>query len=152
MGYSALFAFLHHAAAFTVFAALALEWVLIRNELTLASARSIMRADLVYGIAAGVVLVVGFLRVTFFEKGSEYYYHSAPFIAKLTLFLLIGLVSIYPTIVFLKWGKPLKEGRLPDVPKAQLRALRIILHLEQVGIFIILLAAALMARGIGYFG
>jgi putative membrane protein len=152
MGYSALFAFLHHAAAFTLFAALAVEWVLIRNELTQASARSIMRADLIYGVAAGVVLVVGFLRVYFFEKGSEYYFHSAPFITKLTVFLLIGLISIYPTVVFLKWGKPLKEGRLPEVPPAQLRTLRLILHLEQGGIVIMLLAAALMARGIGFFG
>jgi len=152
MGYSALFAFLHHAAAFTLFAALAVEWVLIRNELTQASARSIMRADLIYGVAAGVVLVVGFLRVYFFEKGSEYYCHSAPFITKLTVFLLIGLISIYPTVVFLKWGKPLKEGRLPEVPPAQLRTLRLILHLEQGGIVIMLLAAALMARGIGFFG
>jgi putative membrane protein len=152
MGYSALFAFLHHTAAFMVFAALAVEWVLIRNELTLASARSIARADIVYGVAAGTVLIVGFLRVHFFEKGSEYYYHSAPFITKLTLFLLIGLVSIYPTIVFLKWGKPLKEGRLPQVPPEQLRKLRVILHLEQVGIVMMLLAAALMARGIGFFG
>jgi putative membrane protein len=152
MGYSALFAFLHHAAAFIVFAALAVEWVLIRNELTLASAKSIARADLVYGVAAGVVLTVGFLRVYFFEKGSEYYYHSAPFITKLTLFLLIGLISIYPTIVFLKWGKPLRAGQLPVVPPGQLRTLRVILHLEQVGIVCMLLAAALMARGIGFFG
>jgi putative membrane protein len=152
MGYSALFAFLHHTAAFTVFAALAVEWVLIRNELTLASAKSIARADFVYGFAAGVVLVVGLLRVYFFEKGSEYYYHSAPFITKLTLFLLIGLVSIYPTVVFLKWRKPLLEGRLPEVAPGQLRTLRVILHLEQVGIVMMLLAAALMARGIGFFG
>jgi putative membrane protein len=152
MGYSAFFAFLHHTAAFILFAALAVEWVLIRGELTMVSARNILRADMVYGIAAGVIIIVGFLRVYYFEKGSEYYYHSAPFIAKMSLFVLVGLISIYPTLAFLKWRKPLQQGQLPDLQPAQRRVLRTILHLELGGIVAILLAAALMARGIGFLG
>ena len=78
----ALFAFLHHVAAFTLVAALAVEFVLIREEITLPAARRLLLADLVYGAAAGSVLAVGLLRVFFFEKGPYYYLHSAPFIAK----------------------------------------------------------------------
>ena len=64
-----LFAFLHHLCAFTPVSALAIEFTLIRQELTLASARRLQVTDLVLGIAAGALLVIGLLRVFFFGKG-----------------------------------------------------------------------------------
>ena len=70
----------------------------------------------------------------------------------MSLFVLVGLISIYPTLAFLKWRKPLQQGQLPDLQPAQRRVLRTILHLELGGIVAILLAAALMARGIGFLG
>lgn len=97
---SAVFAFLHHVAAFALVAALAIEFVLIRSELTVRNARTILLTDAAIGAAAGVILGVGFLRVFFFEKGAAYYFHSVPFIAKLSLFAIIGLLSIYPTRQF----------------------------------------------------
>jgi putative membrane protein len=145
----ALAAFLHHAAAFGLIAALTLELALLRMPLTVASARRIQRADLAYGIAAGIVLAVGFFRVFYFEKGSAYYFHSAPFIAKVTLFAIVGLASIYPTIEFLSWGKALKQGRVPDVVERKMAAMRSVIHWEMVGLLLILLCAALMAKGVG---
>ena len=148
---STLFAFLHHVAAFVVFGTLFAELVLLGGDLTLHSARRIQIFDMIFGIAAGVVLVIGFLRVFYFEKGAAYYFHSVPFIAKMTLFVIVGLLSIYPTIVFLSWRNPLKQGQLPALEPAMRRRVRMIIHAELTGIVLILLAAALMARGIGYF-
>jgi putative membrane protein len=145
----ALFAFLHHLAAFSLFAALVVELVSIREPLTVATARRLLAADLVYGIAAGVVLVVGFSRVFHFEKGATYYFHSWTFIAKLTLFVIVGLVSIIPTREFLSWRTTVKSGRAPDVSAARLRRLGTLIHLELAGIVLILLMAALMAKGVG---
>lgn len=149
---SAFFAFLHHLAAFTLVAALAVEFVLLRGELTFERARGIRAADLVFGIAAGVVLVVGLLRVFYFEKGAAYYFHSVPFLAKLSLFVIVGLASIYPTVVFLSWAKPMKRGAVPQVPPATLRALRRVVHCELAGIVVLVLCAALMARGVWQLG
>ena len=146
---SALFAFLHHVAAFALVAAVAVEFVLLRGELTVERARQIRFADLVLGIAAGLVLVVGMLRVRFFEKGADYYLHSIPFIAKVSLFVMVALLSIYPTLQFLSWKAAVAQGRAPAVPAAKLRRIRTLLHLELVGVIGIILCAALMARGIG---
>jgi len=146
------FAFLHHVAAFTLVAALVVEFVLIRDELTVARARKIQLADMTFGIAAGVVLVVGFLRVFYFEKGSSYYFHSIPFIAKISLFAIVGLLSIYPTVEFLSWGKSVKHGRVPVVTASKIRTIRSIIHYELVGVVFLLLCAALMAKGVGYRG
>ncbi len=146
------FAFLHHLAAFTLVAALVVEFVLIRDELTVVRARKIQRTDMVFGIAAGAVLVVGFLRVFYFEKGSSYYFHSIPFLAKISLFVIVGLLSIYPTVEFLSWGKVVKRGQVPVVSDSKIRTLRSILHYELVGVVLLLLCAALMAKGVGYRG
>jgi putative membrane protein len=103
------FAFLHHVAAFTLFSALVVEFILMKDELTLSSARKIRLADMAYGIAAGSVVVIGLLRVFYFKKGAGYYMHSVPFFIKMAAFILVGVLSILPTIEFLSWSKVLKN-------------------------------------------
>src|SRR3984893_1765764 len=106
-----LFAFLHHLCAFTLVAAVAIEFTLIRQELTLASARRLQVTDIVLGMAAGALLVIGLLRVFFFEKGAAYYWHSHAFLAKFALFIIIGLLSIVPTLEFLSWRDAIAAGQ-----------------------------------------
>ena len=149
---TSLFAFLHHLAAFALVSALVVERVLTRDELTLSSARNVLLADLIFGIAAGVIVVVGALRVLYFEKGADYYLHSVPFIAKMALFVIVALLSIYPTREFLSWRKSLREGVLPVVPEARLQTIRTVLRLELGAVVLIILCAALMARGVGRLG
>ena len=149
---SSLFAFLHHLAAFALVGALAVEWVLIRGELDARSGLRILIADAIYGASAGTVVVVGLLRVFFFEKGAAYYFHSIPFLLKLTLVVIAGLISIYPTIEFLSWRKSLNQGRAPVIEERTRRRLRQIIHAELAIVVAILLCAALMARSVGYFG
>jgi putative membrane protein len=144
---STLFAFLHHLAAFTLVAALAVEFTLIRQELTLWSARRLQVTDMVLGIAAGFLLIVGLCRVFFFEKGSDYYFHSHAFLAKFSIFIVIGLLSVIPTVEFLSWNKPLRDGQVPKVSAKQLRLVTSVIHGELLAIALILLCAAIMARG-----
>lgn len=147
---TALFAFLHHLAAFALVAALAVELALLRGELSAARARQVLAADRAYGIAAGLVLIIGFARVFYFEKGAHYYFHSIPFIAKLTLFAVVGLLSIYPTRQFISWRGELRQGRAPALAGDKLHRVRSIIHLQLALIAVLILCAALMARGIGH--
>jgi putative membrane protein len=149
---TALMAFLHHLAAFTVVAALAVEVALFKPPLSLQQARRLQVTDNIFGAAAGAVLVIGLLRVWYFEKGAHYYWHDAFFIAKLTAFFLAALISIYPTILFVSWSKSLKAGVVPEVSAEQVRRARLCMMLELTAIVVILLCAPLMARGLGYFG
>jgi len=146
------FAFLHHLAAFGLVAALAVEFILIRGELNLGTARKLQRIDMVFGLSSGVVLVVGLLRVFYFEKGASYYFHSAPFIAKLSLFVIVGLLSIYPTVEFASWGKSLKQGQMPVLTGRKIASIRSIIHWELAAVAVMILCAALMAKGVGYLG
>ena len=144
---STLFAFLHHLCAFTLVAAVAVEFALIRQELTLASARRLQVTDLVLGIAAGALLVIGLLRVFFFEKGADYYFHSQAFMAKLSIFIVIGLLSIIPTMEFQSWRGALEAGQAPVIDAKKHRLVTAAIHGELLSIVIILLCAAIMARG-----
>jgi putative membrane protein len=144
---STLFAFLHHLAAFTLVSAVAVEFVLIGQELSLASARRLTVTDAVLGAAATILLIVGLLRVFFFEKGAEYYFHSHAFMTKLSVFIAVALLSIVPTREFLSWRKALRVGQVPAVDAGKLRFIKKIIHGELAAIVIILLCAAIMARG-----
>ena len=146
---AALFAFLHHISAFTLFAAIVMEFVLLRGTLTVESARKILRADMILGISAGVLLIVGLTRVFHFEKGAYYYFHTWTFIAKLSLFIIVGMLSAIPTREFLRWRAALKAGEAPTLSPERLRTIRSILHYELMGLVLIILFAALMAKGIG---
>ena len=141
---SAFMAFLHHVAAFALVAALVVEFVVIRDELNVRTARRLARADLVVGLSAGVLVVVGLLRVFYFEKGTAFYFHNAAFIAKMGLFVVVALLSLYPTMKFLAWRKGIDPAAVPKI--------RLVLHLELAGVVLILLCAALLARGIGSSG
>jgi len=146
---SALMAFVHHLAAFTLVGALAAEVVLFKPPLTIVQARRAQRADQVFGAAATVLLVVGLLRVVYFEKGAAYYFSNGFFLTKFTLFILAALISIYPTVLFISWNKALEQGEVPVITAQAATRARMCMMLELTAILGILLCAPFMARGIG---
>jgi putative membrane protein len=148
---STLFAFLHHVLAFTLVGCIAVEFILLglvrSNGLTAAAARRLVVTDAVLGAAAGLLLIVGLCRVFFFEKGADYYFHSHAFLTKLALFIIVALASITPTVEFLKWRRALNAEQVPQIAPERLRTIRRVVHGELAAIVIILLCAAIMARG-----
>jgi putative membrane protein len=147
---SAFVAFLHHLAAFTVVAALAMEVALFRPPLGPEQARRLQRTDQLFGAAATAVLIFGLLRVFYFEKGPGYYWHDSFFLVKFAAFIVAALISIYPTVIFLSWKGALQAGRAPEIAGEVARRVRLCLLVELIAIAAILLCAAFMARGFGY--
>ncbi len=143
-------AFLHHLIAFVLVATLMNEWLLIRKPITIERARSLINTDRIYGISAMLLLVIGGLRLFYFEKGSDYYFHSAPFITKLVLFALAGVLSIYPTVTFQRWQPLLAQQQAPVINGKNLRFLQRIITFELICVAGILLGAAIAAKGVGY--
>ena len=146
---SAIMAFLHHLAAFTLVGTLIYEHTAFRKDITFAEARRLQRMDLVLGISAGVVLIIGLLRVFYYEKGAPFYAQNLFFWTKMAGFALVALLSIYPTIRFLSWNKFFAKNQVPEISDQDAARIKLILRLELVAIVVILLSAALMARGIG---
>ena len=146
---SAIMAFLHHLAAFTLTGSIIYELVTFRKDLTLAEARRILRMDIAYGVSAGVVLIVGLLRVFYFEKGAPYYAQNLFFWTKMVGFALIALLSNFPTVRFVSWNRFFAKNQAPEISDQDVARIKLFLRLGIVGIAIILLSAAMMARGVG---
>ena len=60
---------------------------------------------------------------------------------------MVGLLSIVPTIEFLSWRGAVRGGQVPAVAVAKLKRVRMIVHIELAAIVLILLCAAIMAKG-----
>ena len=146
---TALMAFLHHLLAFTLTACLVYEFIAYRRNMGIAEIRRIQRVDLAYGISAGLLLVVGLLRVFLFEKGANFYMNNPFFWVKMVAFLSVGLLSIDPTIRYIRWNRTLQQNAVPEISEPEYKRTRTLLWLEMIGIAVILLAAPMMARGIG---
>jgi putative membrane protein len=149
MWMSALIAFAHFAFAFLVVATVFYEWWAFSRTPTVAEARKLAHADLLYGVAAAGVLVAGFARALWFEKGWAYYSAQPFFHAKLLTFLAVGLLSVYPTVVMLRWRSGLKAGQAPRIDETQFRRVLLCLRMEVAGLLALLLFASLMAHGVG---
>ncbi|WP_296228723.1 DUF2214 family protein [Ralstonia sp. UBA689] len=145
----ALLAYLHYISIFTMIVFLSAEAVVLRPDMTPEIRQRLARYDAVFGMAALAVLITGGLRVFYGAKGAAFYLHNPVFHIKLGLFILVGLLSIMPTVAILRWKKQGKT--LPDfVPTpSEIAKVRRWVMIESHLIVFIPLAAVLMARGIG---
>ena len=145
-----LLATVHHLLAFGIAAAITAQLVLVRPGMQPPAVQLAARYDIALGIMSGALVAIGFLRVFFGAKGSDFYIHNHVFWTKVVLFAIVGLMSIKPTRAFLRWRKAqaADAGFTPE--EVDIRAVRKTLMTE-IHIFALLpIAAAAMARGYGY--
>jgi putative membrane protein len=145
----ALVAFGHFLAFFALAAALVLQLTLITESISAEVAKRVQRADRVAGLSAVLILVFGFLRVFYFEKGSDYYFSNLFFQVKIGLFILTAVISLYPTIQYARWNRELGQGIVLNLTASGVKRLKTMIHWELVLIGGIVLCASLMAKGFG---
>ena len=145
-----LLAMLHHLLAFGIGAAITAELVMVRPGMQPATVKLAARYDMVLGLMAMALLVVGFLRVFFGAKGSDFYIHNHVFWTKVVLFAIVGLMSIKPTLAILRWQKAQRADAGFTPEEVEVRAVRKMLMAEVHVFALIPLAGAAMARGYGY--
>lgn len=111
----------------------------------------ILRVDLFYGIAAAVILASGVLRVIWFGKGWNLYLVNGVFLPKMGAFLVLGLISIYPTVLLSRWKTNAVQGTIPPMDGDMLGRVRRVVIVEAAIFVTIPFLAVLMAGGIGSF-
>jgi putative membrane protein len=148
MWIDALLAYLHYTAIFILFAFLSVEVVLIRGTLDEAAIRLIGRIDLWYFGAAIAVLATGFLRLVFGAKGPDFYLQSWPIYVKIGLFVVIAVISVIPTLAFIRWRRFLDHDRAWQVPPDERTRMRRLIMIEVHLAALIPVFAVIMARGL----
>jgi putative membrane protein len=142
-------AIVHHLLVFTLAGVLAFEIGIVRLAMKRDEILSVGRVDTWYGILALVIIVVGFSRATFAAKGWAYYEANAFFWAKIATFLAVGLLSIVPTVAFIRWRNALKGDAAFAPPADAIRRVRVFLWAEAALFLLLPVFAAAMARGYG---
>jgi len=120
----------------------------LRGPLDAAGLRSLFAADTTWGVAAVVLVLSGLLRAFGgLEKGAAFYLRSHMFWTKMTLLVVIVLLEIWPMVTFIRWRRIAARGDRPDLSRA--RALYVVTHAEMALVVLMVVVAALMARGFG---
>ncbi|MFO0500474.1 MAG: DUF2214 family protein [Pseudomonadota bacterium] len=135
-----IFTYLHILSIISLVSLLTSEFFIIKNPIDDKILRLLKKIDLYYGILAGLVLATGLARI-FLEKGLEYYIHSYVFWLKMMLFIIIGSISLLPTLLFIK----AKAGA--DIDAAQYIRLKKAILLQIMIVPFVVLCAIYMARG-----
>lgn len=140
--------YLHFISIFTIVATLVAEHLLLKKEMPRSEVVRLARVDGFYGLAALTLLGAGLtLWFSGIGKPTEFYSQNWIFHTKITLFALVGILSIYPTVFFLKnrKGNPEEVVFIP-------RIIFWMIRFELLLLFIIPLLAGLMTKGVGYTG
>jgi len=145
----AILAWIHFVLAFLMVGTLVAESFILRLPIDGRVARLLARVDLFYGISAGLLIGAGVSRVIWGAKGWLYYQGQPFFWAKMAAFAVVGLISILPTMTFLRWRRAAKASETFLVPDAEAKRVRRYVMAETHLIALLLLFAVLMARGIG---
>ena len=139
-----LIRYFHFLGFLVVFAAVLVQHFLLKGTVSRATVAKAQRFDIVYAVAVIIVLATGLLQWFAGAKPAVFYGSNPVFHTKLTLFLLVGLVSIYPS-VFMGKQKKGDQGEMVTIPKALVHSIR----LELLLLVVMPLLAVIMAKGLG---
>ena len=142
--------YIHLLFIVVIFCCLVAELIFINNEISYVTIKKLTKIDGLYGLSAVVVVATGLLNWLKFGKGYEYYTNNTLFIVKFCLFILVGLLSLYPTILFLKTKKSFKDTQRGKMQLSHYHRIRQVIILELVIMGCIPLLAELMANGIDF--
>ena len=139
----------HHLAVFSLVGLFAAEFAMLRPGLAGSRIGQLARIDAAYGAMAGLVIVIGIVRVIFGAAGWQYYVANQMFWAKMAAFLVMGLLTIPPTMAMRRWANAAKTESGYQPPASEIAANRRYVHLQAAILLFIPIFAAAMARGYG---
>ncbi len=145
MSVELLLRYVHFTSIFAIVGCLVAEHLLLKPTLARKELVRISKIDGIYGTAVLVLLAAG-LTLWFGGHGKPtvFYSQNPIFHTKLALFGGIGLLSIYPSVFFMKNRKGNPSNKIP-IPKSIFWLIR----LELLLLFLIPILAGMMAKGIG---
>ena len=121
------------------------EHMLLGKQVPRSIIKKLAIIDTVYVVAAILIVVTGFTMWFAGEKETDFYTKNPIMHIKFTIFLVLGIMSIWPTVFFIK-NKKGDQSEMVDIPKRIFMFLRI----EILLLFVMPYLAVLIARGISF--
>lgn len=143
----AILAYLHFAAIFLLFSFLVAQMMALKGPLDGPAIRRVGRMDLWYFGSAMAALLTGFLRLGLGAKGADFYLQAWPVYVKVAMFLAVGMISVYPTLAFVRWRRALDHDPAWQLAPGEQRRIRRLVMIELHLAALIPLVAVIMSRG-----
>lgn len=150
MFWSVFWASTHYLGILVLFGCVYGMLLFWRTQINEYNLRTLLWLHVAYWVSLLVVLVSGLARAGWTEKGMAFYLANPWFHAKVTVFVLIMLMSLYPVMRMRAWrcsADPI--GAVPAVTPALQKGMRRVLVAEIHLISLMPIFGALMARGVG---
>jgi putative membrane protein len=142
-------AYLHFFSILLLSGLLVAQFALCSRDLQPPHVQTLARVDMFYLAAAVLAFATGLVRLFVAERGASFYFMNPVFYIKVALFLAMVLISVMPTLQFIRWNRALKTGEGRVLRGVDIETARRYIALEILLLACIPLAAVLMARGIG---
>lgn len=139
--------YLHFISMFAFAASLIMEQFVISKSMTRGEIKRFVKLDTAYGISFILMLISGLLLWFVVGKPADFYTRNWIFHTKLTVFVVLSLMTIYPTVFFLRNRKGDDLSTKIEVPTILITLVR----LELILLISIPLLASFMSFGIGAF-
>ena len=139
-------AYLHFTAIMAFAGLLTAEWMLCNEQLQPDHVRLLARVDAAYVATAVVVLLSGGLLLVGYDRHVWYTLTHPIFWAKFVVFVVIGLVAIYPSLQFQRWNRAIAAGRERILTTRDIRWTRRVILVEIALLAVLPLLAAWLAR------
>ena len=147
MTLEAILASLHLVAILTLVTFMASQAAMCRIEwINAAVVERLVRLDIIYQVAMASVLATGLVRVFWGIKGVSWYATQPLLHLKITLFVVMVILSMAPTLAFRRWRRKLRAtGALPGAE--ELRKVRRLVMVQSHILPVVAVIAVFWARG-----
>ncbi len=147
MTLEAVLAALHLVAILTFVVFLSSQAALCRMEwMNAAVVERLVRLDVIYGAAALVMIGSGLARLLWGIKGVSWYVSQPLFHIKITIVVVMAILSIWPSIMFRRWRRNLQaSGALPD--ELEVKKVRRLVMIQSHVLPVVAVIAVFWARG-----
>jgi len=142
-----LIPYLHFIGIMSLMGALITQHLVVKPSMGSTAIKTVGTVDIIFGIAAAVVLATGLLRWFVYGKGSDFYLANPMFHIKITLFFVVAIISIFPTLRILKWRRQSKQDNAFEVSSKDAKRLLMFIRIELLITVIIPLLAVMVSQG-----
>ena len=147
MTLEAVLAAVHLVAILTFVVFLSSQAALCRIEwMNAAVVERLARLDVIYGVAAMLMIGSGLARLIWGIKGASWYLSQPMFHIKITIVVAMAVLSIWPSIMFRRWRRNLRAtGAMPEA--LEVKKVRRLVMIQSHVLPVIAVIAVFWARG-----
>jgi len=146
-----LIKYIHILSFMVVFTVLFLEMVFVKTHSAVTDLVRVRRYQNILLLFLGFTLLSGLVKLMTMGEHAAIYMKNGVFHLKVTLFILITILTFIPYRFFRKVSVDADEARTQQAVHVP-GSVRVIVHIQMILLVLLPLLGVMMVRGIGYFG